>query len=181
MRGADKRSGQRLPLARRRQLAAMAACIGLSLAVVRCSSNPPGGDPCNPDENGVTGSGTTVVLLEVSDTAFKVGTAEGGPPEPNITAENVASVQLTLTNVGTRPHDFVIQCQPTPNTNGCTTQSCFPADASIPSLKPGEKATRSFVTPIHEGNYPFISDLPGDTTAGPDGGLTGLVGQFVLM
>ena len=175
------RPGRRALSARLCRPAAIAGCAGWILAVVRCSSNPPGGDRCNPDENGVTGTGTTVVLLDVSDTAFKVGTAEGGPPEPNITAENLAGVELTLTNVGTRPHDFVIQCQPTPNANGCPTQSCFPADASIPSLKPGEKATRSFVTPIHEGNYAFISDLPGDTTAAPDGGLTGLVGQFVLM
>ncbi len=158
-------------------------CVGLALAMagLRCSSQAPSGDSCNPDENGVTGSGTTVIVLNVSDTAFTVGAIDGGPGEPNIVAENVADVKVTLTNVGTKPHDFVVRCLPTPNSDGCPTQSCFPPGASIPPLKPGASATIEFVTPIHEGRYIFVSDVPGDSQPTADGGATGLAGAFVLM
>ncbi|HWL87182.1 MAG TPA: hypothetical protein VNO21_15360, partial [Polyangiaceae bacterium] len=87
----------------------------------------------------------------------------------------------TLTNIGTKPHDFVIRCLSTPNANGCPTQSCFPSGANIPAVAPGQKATTTFTAPFAEGAYPFLSDLPGDSTTNADGVLTGLVGQFVLM
>jgi hypothetical protein len=181
MRGRTTTSGRRSPCLHRHRSRAIVACVALIPAAVRCSSPSPGqGDSCNPDQNGVYGT-PTIVLLEVSDTAFRVGTADGGPLEPNVTTENATQVTLTLTNVGTRPHDLVVQCQATPNTGGCPTRSCFPPDASIPSLNPGKSATTRFITPVHEGNYLFTSDLPGDTTLAPDGGVTGLVGQFVLM
>jgi hypothetical protein len=154
-------------------------CFGLVLAAARCSS-PSAGDVCNPDENGTAG-GTSVFELTVSDSAFTLGSGDSGPGEPNITVENLANVQLTMTNVGTKPHDFVIRCLPTPNTMGCSAESCFPPGARIPPLKPGAHATINFVTPIHEGAYPFVSDVPGDTNTSADGGVTGLVGQFVLM
>jgi hypothetical protein len=157
------------------------ACLALLLAGTRCSSGPSdSGDPCNPDENGTAG-GTNTFDLTVSDTGFTLGSLDAGPGEPNITVENLANVKLTMTNVGNKPHDFVIQCLATPNTMGCPTTSCFAPDAGIPTLQPGQSATTSFVTPVHEGIYPFISDLPGDTTTSADGGVTGLVGQFVLM
>jgi hypothetical protein len=158
------------------------ASLGLVvlLAGARCSIDSPS-TQCNPDSNGVSG-GTQVIDLTVSDTAFSVGAADSGPPEPNITVENAATLTLTLTNVGTRPHDFVVQCQSVPDVpKGCPAQVCFPPDADIPSLQPGQSATTTFVTPSHEGTYPFISDVPGDSERNDDGGLGGLVGEFVLM
>jgi hypothetical protein len=120
------------------------------------------------------------VYLTVSDTAFAVGGVDSGSTQPNVTIENAATVTLTLTNVGTRPHDLVVECQPTPNTSGCPMQSCFPPEANIPALEPGRSATRTFVAPTHEGVYPFASDLPADLSS-PDGGGAGPVGEFVLM
>src|SRR5579864_8201428 len=125
-------------------------CLGLFLASARCTSSAIGGNACRADQNGGSG-GMQVVDLTVSDTAFTVGAGDAGPGEPNITVENAATVTLTMTNMGTKPHDFVIQCQPTPNTNGCPTQSCFPPDADIPPLPPGASTTIVFVAPFHEG------------------------------
>jgi hypothetical protein len=122
-----------------------------------------------------------VIDLTVSDTAFTVGAVDAGPGEPNITVENAATVTLTMTNIGTKPHDLVVQCRSTPNTNGCPTQSCFPADVGIPPLPPDASTTTVFVAPFQEGTYRFISDIPGDTQTSADGGVTGLAGQFVLL
>ena len=173
--------GCRFPRTHGRCIALASACFGAVLAVGCSSAAPGGGDPCNPDQNGVSGGTQVVIELAVSDTAFTVGAIDKGPGEPNITTENSVSVSLTMTNVGTKPHDFVIRCLPTPNSNGCPTQSCFPPEAALPPLKPGARATTVFVTPVHEGPYPFVSDVPGDTRSSSDGGLTGLVGQFVVM
>jgi uncharacterized cupredoxin-like copper-binding protein len=152
------------------------------VAATDCSSatsaGPDGG--CATDQNGTNG-GTEVVYLTVSDTAFAVGGVDSGSTQSNITIENGSTVTLTLTNVGTRPHDFVVQCQPTPNSNGCPMQSCFPPEANIPALAPGKSATTKFVAPFKEGAYQFVSDLPGDTQTSPDAGTTGLVGEFLLM
>jgi len=126
---------------------------------------------CNPDQNGTTG-GVNVIHLTMTDTGFTVGAVGNGPGEPNITTENLAHVMLTITNSGTRPHDFVIQCIATPNTSGCPQQTCFPPEANSTAIDPGAMKTLDFVTPAHEGAYPFSSDLPGDTA---------LIGQFVLM
>jgi hypothetical protein len=137
-------------------------------------------DSCAPgDQDGITG-GTDTVLLSVSDTGFGVGGPDSGSTQSNITVQNLASVSLTLTNIGTRPHDFVVQCLPTPNGRGCPTQSCFPTGANIPPLDPGTSATVTFTTPVTEGSYTFVSDVPGDSTLA-DGGATGLVGYFNLM
>lgn len=167
------------PVSRCRRHIATALSCGVLLAAVGCTSGV-GGNPCLADQNGVSG-GAHVVQLTVSDTAFTVGAAEGGPGEPNITVENAAALTLTMTNVGTKPHDFVVRCLPTPNSSGCSMQSCFPPEAGIPPLQPGASATIVFTAPVHEGTYPFVSDLSGDTQPSPDGGLTGLVGQFVLL
>jgi hypothetical protein len=59
--------------------------------------------------------------------------------------------------------------------------SCFPDDANIPTLQPGSSTTVMFTTPAVEGAYPFRSDFDGDTTTEADGGVSGLVGEFVLM
>jgi hypothetical protein len=154
----------------------------LPVATTHCSSTASAGPDagCATDLNGMQG-GTDVVYLTVSDTAFAVGGVDSGSTQSNITIENAATVTLTLINVGTKPHDFVVQCQPTPNTNGCPMESCFPPEANIPALAPGKSATTKFVAPFKEGAYPFISDLPGDAQTSPDGGTTGLVGEFLLM
>ncbi len=155
----------------------LAAEASYAVLLAACTSAP-AGDPCQMDQNGVQG-GRQVIQLTVSDTAFTVGAADGGPGEPNITVENSATLTLTMSNIGTRPHNFAVQCLATPNASGCSMQSCFPPDAGIPALPPGASATTVFVAPRHEGTYLFVSDLPGDTQS-TDGGVTGLVGQFVL-
>jgi hypothetical protein len=86
-----------------------------------------------------------------------------------------------LTNVGTKPHDMVIGCIPTGLPRGCPTTSCFPKNANIPALDPGKSVTLTYKVPLVEGAYQFTSDEPGDTDNGADGGLTGLVGEFVLI
>jgi hypothetical protein len=172
-------AGLRTTLQRRATVGA--ACIGCILAAARCSDNSSGGsDACKTDLNGASG-GSQVVDLAVDDTAFSVGAGDSGSMQPNVTIENASTVTLTLVNVGTKPHDMVVQCQPTPNTMGCPGQSCFPPDANIPPLQPGESTTTSFVAPFKEGPYRFTSDVDGDTKTSPDGGVTGLVGEFVLL
>ena len=153
----------------------MVACVSA------CSSKSDDNDACNPgDQDGVVG-GNNIVLVNVSDTGYAVGGVDSGSTEPNIAVENLAMVTLTLTNVGTTPHDLQIACIPTGSPAGCPTMSCFPANANIPSLAPGASATVSFTTPAVEGAYQFTSDVPGDSTTEADGGVTGLVGEFVLM
>jgi len=133
--------------------------------------------------------------VSVSDTGFTVGGVDSGSTEPNISVQNLAIITLTLTNTGTKPHDFVVQCIPTGLPATCMNPtSCFdnPTDAGsatpnavtlIPTLQPGTSQTIVVQTPLVEGVYNFISDVPGDdTTFEPDGGVSGAVtGDFVLM
>jgi hypothetical protein len=126
---------------------------------------------CTPgDQDGVIG-GKNIVLLTVSDETFAVGGVESGSTQRNITIQNSSSVTLTLTNVGTRPHSFAVDCISSELPSTCEQTSCFPAEASIGPLDPGGSATSEFVTPAVEGAYPFGSNVPGDEA---------LVGQFVL-
>jgi hypothetical protein len=169
--------------ARMSVFAVVGGCLGFAATSIHCSNGAAGGSPdggCATDQNGIQG-GRDVFFLTVSDTAFAVGAADSGSAQPNVTLENSTTVTLTLTNVGSKPHDLVIVCQPTPNHSGCPTQSCFPAEANIAALQPGQSATTTFVAPFKEGPYAFTSDLPGDTETSPDGGVTGLVGEFLLM
>jgi hypothetical protein len=150
--------------------------VALAAAVAsefHCGSLDPnagsGGDAGScvpPDEDGMIGGpGTTVFQLYVNDDAFYRGGDAG--TSPILTAQNRATVQLTLTNTGTRPHDFSIDCYPTPNSMGCPTRSCFPPASSIPSLAPGKSATVTFAVPMLDGVlYTFRSNLPGDTQTG---------------
>jgi hypothetical protein len=124
----------------------------------------------------VGGSGT--LLVTVSDTAFTAGSPDAGSMEPNLTVQNATHVTLTLTNVGTRPHDFVVHCLATPNSLGCPTKSCFPAAADIAAVAPGQSKTVTFTVPFPEGTYDFVSDLPGDTQTSEDGGKSDLAGVF---
>jgi hypothetical protein len=99
------------------------------------------------DQNGIQG-GQATFQVTVDDSMFS----------PMILkAENVAHVTLTLTNTGSRPHDFVVECG-----NG----ACFPDAAAIGPLAPDAGAVTSFVAPFTEGIYPFHSDLPGDMQTG---------------
>jgi hypothetical protein len=153
------------------------------LSATACSSS--GSDTCNPgDQDGVTGatSGTDVVLVSVNDTEFTVGGVDSGSTEPNIAVQNLTTVMLTLTNTGSQPHGMQIACIPTGLPAGCPTTSCFPGNADIPALAPGASVTTTYVTPAVEGTYQFTdpaSDADGGIPA--DGGVTGPVGEFVLM
>jgi hypothetical protein len=166
----------------RRELAAVVVCVGPLLALTRCHSSgttsADGGCQLD-DENGASG-GAEPVVLTVSDTAFTVGGPDSGSTSTNVAFENSSTVRLTLFNVGTRPHDFTVECQP-PSADNCERTWCFPDAANIPALAPGASATTTFVAPFSEGVYVFTSDLDGDTQVQPDGGVTGLSGEFVLM
>jgi hypothetical protein len=153
-----------------------------AFSLTGCGGSSSGQTGCAPtDSDGVIG-GSQTFDLTVNDTAFSAGFAPDGGAllAPVLKAQNLASITLTLFNVGSMPHDFTVQCLPTPNSNGCPQTSCFPAGSSIPAVAPGSNATTTFVTPRTEGIYTFLSDLPGDTQPASDGGLSGLVGQFIV-
>jgi hypothetical protein len=153
----------------------------LALSAIHCSNLAASGNPCAPGDQDAVNGGTQVVLVSVSDTGFTVGGVDSGSTEPNITVENLANVILTLTNTGTEPHDMTIGCIGTGLPAGCPSTSCFPSDANIATLQPGESMTTAFVTPAVEGAYPFVSDVPGDAARSAEGGVTSLGGEFVLM
>jgi hypothetical protein len=126
-----------------------------ALGYLACSS-PGASGACTSDGDGNQG-GSATLDLSVSDTAFT----------PTILkSQNLAQVTLTLKNTGTKPHDFIVGCVATPNTNGCPTTSCFPDASVIGPIPPDASATATFVTPNPEGIYDFRSDLPGDTQTG---------------
>ena len=167
--------------AAKRRTRIAATCFGSVLADAGCGNDGSGSaDACRTDQNGASG-GSQVVDLTVNDVAFSVGAADSGSTEPNITVENAATVTLTIVNAGSKPHDLVVHCRPTPNGLGCPVQSCFPPGANIPPLQPGASATTTFVAPFQEGAYLFTSDIDGDTQTAPDGSVAGLVGELVLM
>ena len=128
------------------------------------------GDSCNPnDQDGVIG-GNADFILTVNDLGFSPLV---------LTAQNSANVTLELVNAGTKTHDFVVDCVPTPNGNGCASTSCFPEQADIEPLAPGQTAVTSFFTPRVEGIYFFHSSVPGDTD-GPCAIDNRGCGQFVV-
>jgi hypothetical protein len=145
------------------------ALLASVLAGVRCSSGIDAG-PCGPgDSDGLSGGHWTFDLT-ASDTSFTPAILK---------AQNLSSITLTLTNAGSKPHDFVIDCLPTPNANGCPAASCFDDASVIGPIAPEASVTATFDTARVDGIYRFRSDLPGDTQTG-DGGMTGLVGQFIV-
>jgi hypothetical protein len=171
-------------------MAAGAAGFGLLLAAAGCSSSGGGdnGDSCTPGDNDSVAGGPFTALVNVSDTAYAVGGVDSGSTSPNVAFENLDMVTLTLTNVGTRPHDLVVQCIPSGLPAMCSLQtSCFPGSPAslagyitiVPSVDPGQSMTVMFKAPLVEGAYAFVSDAPGDSS--PDGGLSGPMGEFVLM
>jgi len=140
------------------------------LALGSCGSSASKADTCQPDDaDGVNGESVSFDV-KVDDTGFTPSV---------LPAQNVSNVTLTLHNMGDRPHDFVVDCLPTPNVDGCPMTSCFPPSASIPAIAPGGTATSMFVTPNPEGLYYYHSDLPGDAVTPCTMGAQGC-GQFVV-
>jgi len=152
-----------------------------ALCVSGCLSDDTS-DRCTPDDqDGVIGSVATF-LVSVSDTAFAVGGVDSGSTEPNIAVQNSTQVTLTLTNTGEKAHDLTISCIPTSLPPSCNRPlSCFPTEANIGPLLPGESKTVTFKAPLVEGAYRFISDLDGDTSTDDHGTVSGLVGEFVVL
>jgi len=118
--------------------------LGPSAATVHCGDQATLGGS---DQDGISG-GDASFALTVDDTTFT----------PKIVkTENLANVTLTLTNAGTRPHDFVVDC---------AGSACFPDASTVPPVAPDASATVQFVAPYAEGLYTFRSSLPGDTQTG---------------
>jgi len=137
------------------------AAAALSLA---CSSSDDdkNDDLCTPDD-------ADGIIDEPANPQVTVTDTEFSPKI--ITTQNSSHVTLTVKNEGTTPHGFVVDCLPTPNSDGCPTQSCFPAESQIDPVDPGHEVTVEFETPLVEGIYTFRSDGAGDTD---------LKGQFII-
>ena len=134
--------------------------------VVACSSSDDDDDDdnsCVPDDADGVANVDQPVAVSVTDTGFEPAV---------ITTQNTSNITLTLTNKGTRPHGFSVDCYPTPNQRGCPAEVCFPAEAEIAPIAPGATATTKFATPAYEAIYTVRSKADGDTA------LT--TGQFIL-
>src|SRR5262245_12994305 len=101
-------------------------------------------DACKPDDADGIVSVDMTVAVTVNDTSFQPAI---------IKTQNTSIVTLTLTNAGTHPHGFALDCLPTPNSRSCPTASCFPAAATIAPIAPGTSTTTKFMTPAVEGIY----------------------------
>jgi hypothetical protein len=123
----------------------VAGCL-LSAA---CGADGEERDRCEPDDfDGIQGG----------DVAFDVVVNDDEFSPRILTAQNRGRILLTLTNEGTRPLGFLIECLPTPNDDGCPKESCFPDAAQIAPIEPGETETREFEVPIPEGIYPVAAE-----------------------
>jgi hypothetical protein len=131
--------------------------VGLTVAVLGCSGDSQDGDVCAPDDqDGIVGI-TATFAVSVSDAAFAPAI---------IKTQNKSTITLTVTNAGTAPHGFAIDCLSTPNDRGCPATSCFTDAATLAPIAPGASATITFPTPGVEGIYTFRSNGPGDTQTG---------------
>lgn len=139
--------------------------LAVAASSVACSSSDDDAsdDKCVPDDADGIIDEPANPLLTVTDTKFAPAI---------ITTQNSSTVTLTLRNEGTTPHGFVVDCLPTPNGDGCPAQSCFPAEAKIDPIDPGDEATVTFETPLVEGIYEFHSGVA------EDAGLAR--GQFII-
>ena len=146
-------------------LVGRAALLMVAALSFACSSSDDDkkDDSCTPDDaDGIISEPATLVVT-VNDTEFA----------PKIlTTQNSSAITLTLKNQGTAPHSFVVDCLPTPNSDGCPMQSCFPSEAKVDPVAPGGEATIMFQTPLVEGIYNFHSDVAEDTELKP--------GQFIV-
>lgn len=132
--------------------AAICLCI-----VPACSSDDSDDDACMPDDADGIASVDITVALAIDDTTFAPAIVK---------TQNTSVVTLTVTNTGTKPHGFAVDCLPTPNAKGCPTTSCFSAAATVPAIAPGSNATVKFTTPAVEGIYTYRSTGEGDTATG---------------
>ncbi len=133
------------------------------LTLIACSSDEESDDVCAPDDaDGIIGV-DIAVALSVDDVTFAPAIVK---------TQNSSVVTLTLTNTGTRPHGFAVDCLPTPNSRGCPTQSCFPAEATVAPIAPGASTTVKFSNPAVEGIYTYRSTGEGDEALAK--------GQFIL-
>jgi hypothetical protein len=167
----------------RRPTAAPWILVLAGVALLHCSSSSgtssgasgdDGGVDCFPDNDGINGiNSPSTFVLTVDDTGFS---------KMLLTTQNETMVTLTLTNNGTKPHGFKVDCTSVlpayPNAPaGCPTTACFPSDSTIAPLAPGKSATVVFETPVPDSLiYPFNSNESADT------GVAGLNdGQWSLM
>jgi hypothetical protein len=112
------------------------------------------------DQDGIIG-GQAVFVLRVANDGF----------DPVILqAQNRSDVTLTLENQGTGEAGFSVDCLPTPNQDGCATESCFPAASTIAPIAPGETGTASFRVPDVEGEYKYRAAIGDDVR----------IGQFIV-
>lgn len=140
------------------------AFVAVMATLVACGSDDDDDDgSCVPDDADGVANVDITVALTVDDAAFAPAI---------ITTQNSSNVTLTLTNNGTRPHGFTVDCFPTPNQRGCPAEVCFPTAATIPPIAPGASTTVKFATPAYEAIYTYRSTAEGDRA------LT--TGQFIL-
>jgi hypothetical protein len=131
----------------------LATFAWLSLLCSGCGSDDDPADVCQPDDlDGVIGGAVT----------FDVTVDDGAFSPRILSAQNRATVTLTLRNAGSEPRGFFIECLPTPNDDGCATESCFPDESRIEPLEPGDEVTVSFEVPLVEGTYTIVSE-PGQS------------------
>jgi hypothetical protein len=135
---------------------------------------------CYPDHDGING-GEFPIDLVVNDTGF-YSPGDAGAAKNIIATQNDAVVMLTLTNRGLKPHGFKVGCANVTSIYpdlpaGCSPDACFPSNAVIAPIMPGQTVTITFDTPTPDGlNYPFTSNDPDDAD------VPGLnMGQWALM
>lgn len=133
--------------------------VVLAVLALSCSSSGKS-DACFPDADGVSDRSYEVVLT-VDDDGFS---------KTILNTQNSSTVTLTLTNAGTLPHGFELECVSVtaeyPNLPaGCPSVTCFPDGSTIEPIPPGTSQTVTFVTPVTDNLiYPFKSGAPGDAT-----------------
>jgi hypothetical protein len=167
----------------------MLAPLLLSIALVHCSSSSAGGGTssgdggdCYPDNDGVNDTPQTIDLV-VDDTGFYSGSPDSGISDAGmknvITTQNSSTITLTLTNMGTKDHGFVVECTSvTPAypdlPAGCPSMACFPSASTITALPAGMSKTVTFLTPVPDNLlYPFKSNEAGDSSVPGLDGSTG--------
>lgn len=156
----------------------IAALASVAPLLVHCSSSSNGsstsgdGGNCYPDNDGINDTPSTVDIV-VTDTGFYAGSADAGADldagmRAAITTQNASTIQLTLTNAGTKEHGFTVGCTSVSSAYpdlpaGCSSMACFPAGSTIGPIPAGTSKTVTFVTPAPDNlNFPFKSNAPGD-------------------
>ena len=136
----------------------LVAVLALSLVACGSGSDPAADGQCFPDADGVTG-GTYTIALTVDDDGFSKNV---------LSTQDNSTVTLTLTNQGSAPHGFELGCVSVSSEfphlpAGCPSMSCFPPEATLGPLEPGESKTVTFFTPTPDNLiYPFQSNAPDD-------------------